>query len=272
MKQVLLFVSFLILPLLSCDDKGKPLNKKDLMDCFAKEELVELVLAGNNGDIKKIDQLVAKGVDVNYRGKKNITPLYAQMASLNIEGFKSLLEHGADPNIPIEDGNSVIWLAACASAHKDITIEMLKLCLEHGGDPNWVFHKKYKEPNHTAFEDGLPLISGAIAFGDHPIEVIKLLLQYGADINFKEEHVGATPLMVAVPGHYDVAYFLLQAGADFTVKDLYGNNRFITFMEEFPVSCTSDGKISVAEQKQWRQKVIAFLKEKGIEVHLKYPD
>jgi len=226
LKRLVVLSLLILLPVVSFNAKGKALNKKDLMDCFAKEELVELVLAGNKGDIKKIDELVAKGVDVNYRGKKNITPLYAQMPSMNIEGFKRLLEHGADPNIPMEDGYSVIWLAASAGAHTDISIKLLKLCLEHGGDPNWVFHKKYKEPNHTAFEDGWPLITGAIVLSDRPIEVIKLLLQYGADINLKDERGGRTPLMGAVPERYDIAYFLLQTGADFTAKDIYGNNSF----------------------------------------------
>jgi len=259
-----------LLPLISCEAKGKPWSKKDLMEYFADNKVVDLVLAANKGDIKKIDELVQQGVDVNYKGKKNITPLYAQMTSLNNAGFQRLLENGANPNIPIEDGSSVIWYCAFGGEISVELLPMLKLCLQHKGDPNWVYHKKGRDPKgFESGEDGVPLLCIAVMHNEQRIEAMKLLLDAGADINIKDKN-GNNALWYAAGGHYEILLYLLQAGADYTAKGNYGKN-FIWDLEQSPTVSFGDEK-DMAKQKEWKRKVIAFLKEKGIEVHLKYPD
>ena len=209
------------------------------------------------------------GADVNYVGKDNITPLFATLSSLNLQGFKRLLEHGADPNIATSKGDSVIWLVAMGGDTSQETLPMLDLCLQHGADPNWVFHKKYQEPNHTHFDDGRPLIIALIMHNELAIEALKLLLNAGADINIKDEN-GNNALWYAASGHYEILLFLLQRGADYKSLNPRGRN-FIGNLEESPTVSFGDEK-DMAKQKEWKRKVIAFLKEKGIEVHLKYPD
>lgn len=240
------------------------------MEYFSDNKVVDLVLAANKGDIKKIDQLVQKGVDVNYKGKKNITPLYAQLSSLNVAGFQRLLEYGADPNIPTEDGSSVIWYTAVGGEKSVELLPLLKLCLEHKGDPNWVFQRKGRDPKgFESGDDGMPLLCAAVKYNNCALKAIKLLLDAGANINIKDKD-GHNALWYATSGHYDILFYLLQAGADYTAKDNYGKN-FIWSLERFPTQANGDEK-EMAKQRWWKKKVIAFLKEKGIEVHLKYPD
>lgn len=272
MKKKVLIFSLILLYLLSCNPKGKPWSRKDLMKYFDDEKVVELVLAANKGDIKKIDELVKKGVDVNYKGKKDVTPLFAQISSLNLQGFKRLLEHGADPNIPAEDGSSVMWYVACGGEVSKETLPMLKLCLEHNGNPNWVYRKEGRdEKGFERFEDGRPILCAAILYNDYPLEAVKILLDAGADINIKDK-MGQNALWYArCGGHYDVLYYLLKRGADYLAKDNYGKN-FIWSLEEYPNMAAGGSKKELERQRIWKKKVIEFLKEKGIEVHLKYPD
>ena len=270
LKRVVALSLLILLPVVSFNAKGKPISisKKELREYFADEKVVELILAANKGDIKKIDSLVSQGADVNYIGKDNVTPLIAAFSSLNIKGFKRLLEHGANPNIATSEGESVIWFAAMGGEISKETLPFLELCLQHGGDPNWVFRKRYEDGvNH--FDDGRPLFAAVIMYNEKAMEALKLLLNAGADINIKDKN-GDNALFYAASGHYDILLYLLQNGIDYTAKDNYGNN-FIWSLERFPTIANGDDK-EMAKQREWKKKVIEWLKEKGIEVHLKYPD
>lgn len=203
------------------------------------------------------------------------------MSSLNLGGFKKLLENGADPNVPTDDGPSVIWYAAYGGELSEVMLKRLELCLQHGGNPNWIYHHKRADTIVEDSNDGRSLAAAAIIFNSHPIEVLKMLLDAGADINIKD-HEGQTPLFNAVLlSRYDIAFFLLQRGADFAIKSKTPtmtdngteplDKTFVFFMESNPVFSIR-GERDLNIQREYRQKVIAFLKEKGIEVHLKYPD
>jgi hypothetical protein len=268
LTPIFLLAMTLMLPFLSCDAKGMHWNKKDIRKYFSDEKVVNLILAACKGDVKKIDELIAHGADVNSKGKDNITPLYAVFSSLNLKGFQRLLERGANPNVMTSDGDSVMWLVAMGGDISEETYPMLQLCLQHGGDPNWTTPKK--DPiDYLAPQDGMPLICSVLIYNEKPIEVLKLLLDAGADIDAKDIR-GETALFHCLPDNYDVAYFLLKKGADYAIKDISGNT-FAYAIEQCPVGSFKGDK-EIAEQKQWRKKVIEFLKEKGIEVHLKYPD
>lgn len=265
MKIKIVMIILLMMPFFSCEAKGKILSKKELKKYFKEEKVIELIMAASRGDVAKIDRFVAQGADVNCKGKDNLTPLFCVALSLNIPGFKRLLEHGADPNIPMTNGDSVIWWLTYGSKPEEL-IDMLKLALQHGGNPNWTFHND-PQKKVIRVNEGEPLIVTAVA-SDQAIEKIKLLLDAGADINAKDNK-GFNALWAAVPQHYDVAYFLLQAGADYTAKNNSGKN-FIWSMETFPAS-SFRGKKDLEKQREYRQKVIEFLRQKGIVVQLKNP-
>ena len=91
-------------------------------DYFDDPKVIALCKAIQAQNIVKIDKLVAEGADVNARGKGNMTPLLWAFPGNNLNAFKRLLEHGADPNVEITEelnpmgvpshGNSVLHLAA----------------------------------------------------------------------------------------------------------------------------------------------------------------
>lgn len=282
MKTSVVVIALLFLAgTLSCQAEGKPWSRSDLKNYFPDSKVINLVLAANKGDVNKIDQLIKQGTNVNYKGKNNVTPLFAQMSSMNMDGFKKLLENGADPNLPTYDGPSVIWYAAYGGELSDAMLERLKLCLQHRGNPNWIYHHKYPNPIERDSQDGRSLLAAAILFNSRAIEALTLLLDAGADINIRDNK-GETPLFYAVAlSNYDIAYFLLQKGADYSIKSQLPvltdkgteplNKTFIYIMENNQVFSTR-GEKDLATQLGYRRKVIAFLKEKGIEVNLKYPD
>lgn len=60
---------FFLVGTLSCQAEGKPWSKKDLKKYFPNDQVIDLVLAANEGDINKMDQLIRQGANVNYKGK-----------------------------------------------------------------------------------------------------------------------------------------------------------------------------------------------------------
>jgi ankyrin repeat protein len=86
----------------------------------------------------------------------------------------------------------------------------------------------------------------------------------GADINF-QDIVGKTPLHIT--GHareYEIAYMLLEAGADFRINTKRDKNGLLWAIEK-------TNRPGSDEIYQWRQKVIEYLRAAGLEINPKYP-
>lgn len=110
-------------------------------DYFDDPQVVALCKAIEANDLAEIDRLVAAGADVNAQGKGKMTPLLWAFPDNKLMRFKRLLEHGADPNVVVEDefntrgvvmpGDSVTHMAA--SSYYPGYFEAV---FAHGGDPN----------------------------------------------------------------------------------------------------------------------------------------
>lgn len=224
-----------------CMEPGTEIGKSKIQNVFTDPNVATLAKAAANGDTKTIDELVAKGVDVNSKGKDGATPLLWALGSLNRAGVERLLEHGADPDVKLPGGSSPIYIAAGASDS-----EFLKMMLNHGGDPNYL-HEKRK---HT-------LLFSAIM--QRNLDTIEILVDNGADINHRNSH-GNTPLIFAAGlNHHHIVYRLLELGADYSITNNWGNT--VTYpIENNNISTSSEGY-------EWRQKVIVFLRERGVEVN-----
>jgi len=134
-----------------------------LKTMFPDPRMRALAKAAGQGRVKKVEHLVAEGVDVNSRGTQGVTPLFWAMR--DFDGFKKLLELGADPNVVYGDGNSVMHAAV---NQKDLRI--LKAALQTGGNPNLVGGDSVRET---------PIFwAASVGF-----DVVDLLLEHGADIN-----------------------------------------------------------------------------------------
>jgi ankyrin repeat protein len=212
---------------------------------FPDPSVRALAKASGKGDVKKIDQLVAQGVNVNSRGTQNATPLY--WAQRNYEGFKRLLELGADPNVVFGDGGSVMHSAV---GYKDERI--LKVALQFGGNPNLVSGSgSHDTPLFRAIPNRL---------SPSDMDAINILLQAGADINAKDIFGNTPVLRAASLGRFDLVYELLQRGADYTIKGKTGRDLVSQILSKRKLM---DPK---HELYAWMEKVVAWLHTRNVDV------
>ncbi|MGH8398890.1 MAG: ankyrin repeat domain-containing protein [Gammaproteobacteria bacterium] len=229
-------------------------------DYFTDPQSRALVTAAVDGNTKEIERLVASGVNVNARGKDGVTSLIWAIYHLKKAGYQALLEHGADPNMQVQNG-TLIGDSVMETAARMQDSSYLKLALQHRGNPNLV--------NKSSYYDYNPLISAIMA--DRKTNV-DLLIQAGADINATVDGFsGQTPLDFAVgEQNYEIAYRLLQAGANYRITDPYqaaagkGSNPIVWGLEHGDLDPASD-------RYKWREKVIQFLNAHGVVVSTKPP-
>jgi len=152
--------------------------------------------AAGNGDVEKVRELVAEGVDVNQVDTMVGTPLTKAAMAGEAEAVRALIEAGADVNIK----GGMIGLTPLQAAAGS-SLEITKLLLEAGAD-NSVRDLSGNTLMHIAAETG-------------QLEVVKLLLEAGADVSAKNDvGEGEEPIEYAGRAEYfDVVDVLLENGA-----------------------------------------------------------
>lgn len=165
--------------------------------------------SGNTDSLTLVRTLKAHGANVNARvtRRPNVgvtalnfigaTPFFMAARGGDTELMRLLVELGADPLLPNEDGTTPLMVAAGVGTHSPgedagTPVEALaavKLALELGGDVN------------TVDKNGNTAMHGA-AFKQLP-EVVALLNEKGADVSIwnRKNVSGWTPLRVAVGVH-----------------------------------------------------------------------
>ncbi len=213
----------------------------------------KLAKHAGDGNISEIQSLIDQGVDVNSRGNQGVTPLFWALRSENLVGFEKLLELGADPNIIFANSSIMHW----ASRLKDT--RFLEAALASNGDPNL----------YAGHPQKTPIFNTISVDGGENLAALKLLLKAGADIDAKtgNEMVfgmsmgGITPVLAAADiVRYDIVFELLEAGAQYEIKDDTGRDlvsRIKAVQNRF-----SEG----ATQKASLDSVIKWLKDKGVKL------
>ncbi|HEY5714288.1 MAG TPA: ankyrin repeat domain-containing protein [Candidatus Gracilibacteria bacterium] len=197
-------------------------------------------------------------------GKQNRDPLFwlfvmNRDTEAKKKGFKHLLKNGANPLHIAEDSQTVLHLSA---GHKDPYY--LKTILEVQPDIDIDF-----ESSKSSW--ATPLMKALLS---DRYENFKIILEHGTDIEKKNAR-GDTPLAMA-RSDYEFAYLLLQRGADYTVGEgeITGGNPkgrsalvwSIEALRYWPSMAIEHHGID------YREKVIEFLREKGVEVNPWYPE
>lgn len=243
---------------------------------FTDPKVVELAEAAVIGDIKRIETLVSRGVDVNSKGKKGMTPLIytvflmakrqdyedsvgvppplKECPKTSIEGFQHLLILGADPNMQqTEWGQSAISYASYLRKSS----EYLKLVIAHGGNPNIRRQVPLNTPTSTYPNTEPTPIYDAI--NGRSSENAQILIKAGADVSNVRNSYGWTPLMsAAVIKSFGVMYVLLEADADFSAKDPMGYSVANYLLESEVYNPKSKSFKS-------RKKCFEFMEKKGID-------
>jgi ankyrin repeat protein len=166
----------------------------------------ELMEAASKGDLARVQDLLARGADVNARDNSGLTAL---MAAANAAVAEALLAKGADVNAQGQRG-----MTALSSALMWNHLDVAEVLLAKGADPN---------------AGGSGVLSQAVVRGQTAI--VRPLLEKGADPNVRDA-TGNTPLLHAVEHRHGAAVeALLDKGADPNAKDRYGQPPLILAAE-----------------------------------------
>ncbi|HTQ29616.1 MAG TPA: ankyrin repeat domain-containing protein [Opitutaceae bacterium] len=215
----------------------------NVVDLFGKTPALALARAAAAGSVDEVKKQIAAGVDPNTVGEHDVTPLWWAAWAQNLDGFRALLTAQANPNFRRREGFSIMILI---TRMKDP--RFLELALQNGGDPNFRDVKPIKTP-----------IFEAVMYSDADRQR-QLLLQSGADLNAQDGN-GQTPMMAAIAARkdYKLVWDFLQRGADYRLKTNYKR----TLADMIGVALIDPQ----SDQYLWREKVIEFLRSKGIEAH-----
>jgi ankyrin repeat protein len=103
-----------------------------------------LIEAAGDGNVAKIETLLADGADVNFQNEAGETPLAYAAAWNHFPALKALLQADADPNIADKTGGTPIMLAA-----QHGTAPMVRLLLAYGADPRAIDNAGYTALAHV---------------------------------------------------------------------------------------------------------------------------
>ena len=193
-----------------------------------------------------LHEFIKSGADVNLSDKESQQPLYEACCQGSVEGSRILLDHGAD--IDHADINGMTALHAAAGAGH---LEPVKLLVERQASliksdthlrtaffsacaenqletARFLLAAAHDQGHHDsirqAMDDGRTPFSKACGRGH--LEIVKLLLAH-SDANIDVNAIEGAPKRTALHwaaynARVEVVLFLLQNGADATIKDANG--------------------------------------------------
>jgi len=147
---------------------------------------------------------------INALDKSRLTPLHCAVNSSAVDVVRTLLRHGADPNMVDRDGLAPLHYAAAAThppvfSHSSV----IDLLITDGADVS-IRDNQCRTPLHLA-----------AAVGN--ASLVRLLLSVGADIDAVERILGETAVNIAAAyGRYDAILELCEAGCDVNIPDKHG--------------------------------------------------
>jgi len=182
-------------------------------NAYNKYGATRLHAAIDDGDLEKVKELIAEGVNINKQGGNLVPaklPLSRAIIRDQYEIFMFMLKNGAQINILDEDGLGPLHIAS-----KDI--RYIKPLLEHGADLS--FRDRFgRQLIHRLAETSYSVKEKE--FLDNS-EAIEFVAQAGAEINSQGQW--GTPLHHAVFGaNVEGAIKLLELGADASIVNKEG--------------------------------------------------
>ena len=202
-----------------------------------------LHLAAQIGHANVIAPLVAAGAVVSAATTTGATPLMHAAHSGNTDAVRILIENGADPNVKeLANGQTALMFAAASDR-----VEVVKLLIARGADlkaTSRVEDLSALTMSAEVDQNGVPVQAQAAQRGDVPgvtrpfnyneligkhgglsalhfaarqgaMATAEALLAAGADVNQRGAGDRSTPLLMAtINGHFDLASYLLDKGAD----------------------------------------------------------
>ncbi len=180
--------------------------------------------AAENGNAVIITELLKAGADPNAVSSEGEPPLLAAARSGNAGAVLALLQHGAA--VDAKDGwkgqTALMWAAALNNA------AVVKALIQKGADVNarsTLWPPEVPRPANGNIVSKRPrggLTALLYASREGALDSVRELAAAHADLNLTEPDGTNALVMAIINAHYDLAAFLLDAGADPNIADKYG--------------------------------------------------
>ena len=243
----------------ACDGIG-PARSHHGAHRYFEGDALQLAIAAEHGDVLQVQKLMKeKGVnpDAVFGGNDRYPLVAWPLMSRNLEGLRSMLENGADPNARhpepslIRHGHKYYPDNAMVYAAKLEDHRFLELLLEHGGNPNT------RNSNHET------LLFTAFISGNQ-WKNVQTLVEHGADINEINTGHGDTALSwYTARGGFNQAWWLIEHGADPTI--LNPDNERAGIPERMIMAEEIFWEITTPEHAEAQRKCQQWLLARGIE-------
>lgn len=195
--------------------------KADVTNSYGASPLSE---AAANGNAAIISVLLQAGANPNAASAEGEPVLLSAARAGNADAVEVLLQHGA--NVNAKDGwkgqTALMWAAALDNA------AVVKVLIQHGAEVNarsteWPPEKpRPANGNIVSKRPRGGLTALLYASREGALDSVRELAAGHADLNMTEPDGTNALLMAIINAHYDVAAFLVNAGADPNIADKYG--------------------------------------------------
>lgn len=185
--------------------------------------ITPLYLACQNGDARMIEKLLAAGAGANDAVTEGETALMTASRTGNPEAIKVLLDHGAKLEAKESWHGETALMWAAAESHP----EAVKMLIEHGADVNARSNLNHWDRQVTSEprEKWLPmgnLTPIMFAARQGCVECVRILADAKADVSATDPDGISVTVLAIINGHYDVADYLVNHGANVNAADKTG--------------------------------------------------
>lgn len=195
-------------------------------------EMTPLFMAAKNGDAQMVSLMLESKAEVNSPNSNGTTPLMLAAGSGSVDTVRVLLDRGSDPNAKDSTNGQTALMFASAAGRA----EVVRLLASRGADVNAITkvsqiismgerYKKQTDGKGTrqitseAGRGDVTVMGGmtALLFAarEGQMDALRELVTAHADVNEVNGADGMSVLTSAIiNGHFDIAMFLLQHGAN----------------------------------------------------------
>jgi uncharacterized protein len=220
-------------------------------ETFGESHEAELVYDLLRADATAARAAILAGADINASGRREVTPLLYLVAHQEVKAVKLALQLGADPNLAAEDIDSPLYYAL----QMDRWEELMKMLVTAGADVAQAsrmsrFHHRVPI-EHLLLRRHIVRLRGpgtnikvAASFPAQPDQaLIPLwwLLEQGGDVNAQDFHGDSLMLAACETRHFDIAYWLLERGANPLIRHRDGES-FASWLKRWPPEPLNDAE------------------------------